>query len=79
MVARRQAVACPGADDPRANDVAAAVLPWRTDEDVVHAAAVLDFASFPDRKRRERSHQVNVGGVENIVAAAVEANVKRLV
>ena len=40
MVARRQAVACPGADDPRANHVAATVLRPRPGDDAAGARFV---------------------------------------
>lgn len=46
---------------------------------VFHTAAVLDFARFATGEQRERSHAVNVRGVENIVAAARAAGVQRLV
>jgi 3beta-hydroxy-delta5-steroid dehydrogenase/steroid delta-isomerase len=46
---------------------------------IFHTAAVLDFATFAGREQRERSHQVNVHGVENVVEAAVEAGCQRLV
>ncbi len=46
---------------------------------VFHTAALLDFVGFASRRRRERSHAVNVGGVENLVAACVDAGVRRLV
>ena len=46
---------------------------------VFHAAALLDWARWPTREQRERSVAVNVRGVENIVRAAREAGVARLV
>jgi 3beta-hydroxy-delta5-steroid dehydrogenase/steroid delta-isomerase len=46
---------------------------------VFHTAAVLDFARFPGAAQRERSHAVNVHGVEHVVRAAREAGVRRLV
>ena len=64
------------ADIRKLEDVRKAALGIDT---IFHTAALLDFTSFPNPQRRERSHQVNVGGVKNIVAAAVEADVKRLV
>ena len=48
-------------------------------ETVFHTAAVLDFRRFPGRAGWERSRAVNVGGVENLIRACVEASVRRLV
>src|SRR4030095_2053888 len=48
-------------------------------ETVFHTAAVLDFARFATRAQRERSHAVNVRGVEFMVRAAREARVGRSV
>src|SRR5262245_364188 len=46
---------------------------------VFHTAAVVDYARFPDRRRRERSYAVNVHGVEQVVRAVQDAGVARLV
>jgi 3beta-hydroxy-delta5-steroid dehydrogenase/steroid delta-isomerase len=46
---------------------------------VFHAAAVLDFARFASRARREHSVAVNVRGVENALRAAREAGARRFV
>ena len=46
---------------------------------VFHAAAVLDFSTFASAAQRERSFAVNVGGVENVLRAARESGVQRLV
>jgi len=46
---------------------------------VFHTAAALDFYGFTTDEQRERSHGVNVKGVENVVDACVGAGVKRLV
>jgi 3beta-hydroxy-delta5-steroid dehydrogenase/steroid delta-isomerase len=46
---------------------------------VFHTAAKLDFARFASAARREESYAVNVRGVENVVRAAREAGVARLV
>lgn len=48
-------------------------------ETVFHTAAVLDFARFATPGQRERSHAVNVCGVEFMVRAAREAGVQRFV
>jgi 3beta-hydroxy-delta5-steroid dehydrogenase/steroid delta-isomerase len=48
-------------------------------ETVFHTAAVLDFARFARPEQRERSHAVNVRGVEFMVRAAREAGVQRFV
>jgi 3beta-hydroxy-delta5-steroid dehydrogenase/steroid delta-isomerase len=48
-------------------------------ETVFHTAAVLDFRRFPGRAGWGRSRAVNVGGVENLIRACVEAGVRRLV
>jgi 3beta-hydroxy-delta5-steroid dehydrogenase/steroid delta-isomerase len=46
---------------------------------IFHTAAVLDFARFAGAAQRERSHAVNVRGVEHLVRAAREAGAVRLV
>jgi 3beta-hydroxy-delta5-steroid dehydrogenase/steroid delta-isomerase len=46
---------------------------------VFHTAALLDFARFATRAQRQRSYAVNVLGVANLVRAAREAGVHRLV
>jgi 3beta-hydroxy-delta5-steroid dehydrogenase/steroid delta-isomerase len=46
---------------------------------VFHTAALLDFARFSGSAQRERSHAVNVRGVEYLVRAAREAGASRLV
>jgi 3beta-hydroxy-delta5-steroid dehydrogenase/steroid delta-isomerase len=46
---------------------------------VFHTAAVLDWSRWPTPAQRERSLAVNVRGVENVVRAAREAGVRRLV
>lgn len=46
---------------------------------IFHTAAVLDFARFATVEQRERSVAVNVRGVENVVAAAQAAGVRRLI
>jgi 3beta-hydroxy-delta5-steroid dehydrogenase/steroid delta-isomerase len=48
-------------------------------ETVFHTAAVLDFRGFATRAERERSHAVNVEGTRNLLRAAAEAGVRRLV
>jgi len=48
-------------------------------ETVFHTAAVLDFARFASRARREHSVAVNVRGVENALRAAREAGARRFV
>ncbi len=48
-------------------------------DSVFHTAAVLEFAGFATREQRARSFAVNVRGVENMVRAALEAGVTRLV
>jgi len=48
-------------------------------ETVFHTAAVLDFARFASRIRREHSFGVNVRGVENALRAAREAGARRFV
>lgn len=44
-------------------------------EAVIHAAAVVSFS----KKDRSKMYQVNVDGTENVVNAAIENNVKRLI
>jgi 3beta-hydroxy-delta5-steroid dehydrogenase/steroid delta-isomerase len=46
---------------------------------IFHTAAILDWSRWPSAERRERSVGVNVRGVENVVRAALEAAVARLV
>ena len=46
---------------------------------IFHTAAVLDFARFATVEQRERSVGVNVRGVENVVAIAQAAGVRRLI
>jgi 3beta-hydroxy-delta5-steroid dehydrogenase/steroid delta-isomerase len=48
-------------------------------ETVFHTAAVLDFARFASRVRREHSVAVNVRGVDNALRAAREAGARRFV
>jgi 3beta-hydroxy-delta5-steroid dehydrogenase/steroid delta-isomerase len=63
-------------DVRRSEDVRAACESIDT---VFHTAAVLDFRGFATRAQRERSHAVNVGGTRNVLRAAAEAGVRRLV
>jgi 3beta-hydroxy-delta5-steroid dehydrogenase/steroid delta-isomerase len=46
---------------------------------IFHTAAVLDWSRWPTPAQRARSEAVNVRGVENVVRAALEAGVSRLV
>ncbi len=46
---------------------------------IFHTAAILDWSRWPSPAQRARSVAVNVGGVENLVRAAREAGVARLV
>ena len=46
---------------------------------IFHTAAILDWSRWPTPAQRERSVAVNVRGVENLVRAAREAGVSRLV
>ncbi len=46
---------------------------------IFHTAAILDWSRWPTPAQRARSVAVNVGGVENLVRAAREAGVARLV
>ncbi len=46
---------------------------------VFHTAAVLCFYTYATKAQREASFAVNVGGTENIVAAAKQSGVKRLI
>ncbi len=48
-------------------------------DSVFHTAAVLDLARFATPRQRALSHDVNVRGVENVVRAARDAGVARLV
>lgn len=46
---------------------------------VFHTAAVVDFVGVASPARRRRSVELNVGGTENVIAAAVDTGVARLV
>lgn len=46
---------------------------------VFHTAAVLCFYTYATKAQRDASFAVNVGGTENIVAAAKQSGVKRLI
>lgn len=46
---------------------------------VFHTAAILCFYTYATKAQREASFAVNVGGTENIVAAAKQSGVKRLI
>lgn len=46
---------------------------------VFHTAAVVDFVGVASPERRRRSADLNVGGTDNVIAAAVQAGVSRLV
>jgi 3beta-hydroxy-delta5-steroid dehydrogenase/steroid delta-isomerase len=48
-------------------------------DSVFHTAAVFHFARFARPAQRAEAQAVNVGGVENLVRAAAEAGVRRLV
>lgn len=46
---------------------------------VFHTAAVVDFVGIASPARRKRSVDLNVGGTRNVITAAVQAGVRRLI
>ena len=78
---RRRRTWTPGVEWVSADvrDLGAVRAACREVDTVFHTAAVLDFATYPSPARAARAWAVNVTGVENVVQAARECGVTRLV